>query len=73
MILALLIISFICTMEMFICIYALNRNVWVYKQRIKLLHEDIELYDKLPSYKEMVEGHGFWRWDIKYYLPKEGR
>lgn len=59
--------------EVIILIYALARNEWVYKERIKLMYDNISLYEKLPSYDEMLYGHGFWRWDINYYLKGKGR
>jgi len=53
--------------ELFICFYALIRNQWVYDNRMKLLEEDYSTYKKLPSYSDMLEGHGFWQWDIRKY------
>lgn len=60
-----------CFIELAICSYALYRNDWVLRTRLALLHNDMGLYAKLPDYFTMLEGHGFWRWDVNYYL-KEG-
>lgn len=54
--------------EILILIYILVRNNWVYTQRIKLIDEDFCKYKQLPEYDEMLIGHGFWKWDINYYL-----
>jgi len=37
---------------------------------MEILDKDIQLYYTLPSYEEMLEGHGFWVWDVNYFLGK---
>lgn len=65
-----------CFVELVICCYALLRNSWVYKQRNKILRsstfdgKEFIPYSSLPAYGEMVDSHGFWIWDINYYLSK---
>lgn len=72
-------IVFLITMclEWFIWVYIFIRNFWVCSRRSEILENSKwegfihKPYDLLPSYNEMLIGHGFWIWDIKYYLPKE--
>ncbi len=55
--------------ELGILYYAGKRNNWVCEQRIKFLDDNgLDAYDKLQPYDEMLAGHGFWIWDINYYL-----
>ena len=55
--------------EIGICIYALKRNEWVLSQRLKALQGcDPSRYHRLPSYDRMLLGHGFWVWDVDYFL-----
>jgi len=49
------------------CFFLLYRNNWVAKTRIILLWENRELYDKLPSYDEMLY-RKFWIFDINKFL-----
>jgi hypothetical protein len=56
--------------EGLICLYAIRRNIWVFDERNKLIKNNTGLYKLLPPYKEMVEGHGFWHWNIEYYINK---
>ena len=63
-----LLVTFI--IEWFICLYAFIRNNWVCNIRIKMLAEDRNAYNKFPPHKEMVEGHGFWIWNVNYYLNR---
>lgn len=65
------IILIILVTELCIVAYVNIRNQWVYEQRIRLVLKDMETYHKLPSYNHMLYGHGFWKWDINYYLPEE--
>jgi hypothetical protein len=52
--------------EMLICVYALFRNSWIYKNREALI--GTPHYDKLPSYSEMMDGDKCWCWNFeKYY------
>ena len=59
--------------------YILIRNEWVCRKRLEVLREssfdgkNLIPYDNLPPYDEMLSGHGFWRWDVEYYLPKDNR
>ncbi len=59
-----------CIVEVLICMYALKRNEWVCEKRKEILDKDIHLYYTLPSYNEMLGGHGFWVWDVNYFLGK---
>lgn len=49
----------------FTCMFVL-RNQWVFRERIRLLHEDIWLYLQLPSYDYMM--NRFWIWDVEKFL-----
>ena len=49
-------------------VYLSIRNIWVYNQRIKMIDRDFNTYMRLPSYNAMMVGHGFWRWDIEYFI-----
>lgn len=51
-----------------VCFYGLARNAWVYKQRITLLEKDYNKYKRLKPYGEMLQGPGFWRWDVNYFI-----
>jgi len=68
------IVIIVLIVELLICVYALIRNEWVCKKRIEILDRSVwngrcyAPYDYLPSYDEMLGGHGFWRWDIGYYI-----
>jgi hypothetical protein len=44
-------------------LFAQYRNIWVYNQRIKLIHTSFDTYDDYLSYNEMM--HKFWVWDIE--------
>lgn len=57
--------------ELGVLAYALRRTDWVFEQRMRLIDEDFNAYRRLPSYDKMLRGHGFWRWDINYYLRKK--
>ena len=63
--------------EIILLFYILIRNEWVFRKRVEVLQEssfdgkNLIPYDNLPSYEGMLWGHGFWRWDIKYYLSKK--
>lgn len=73
----LLIIFVSLLVEMILVCYFLIRNEWVCRKRVEVLLEssfdgkNLIPYDNLPLYDEMLWGHGFWRWDIKYYLSKK--
>lgn len=51
---------------LFIPVFIWIRNVWVYKNRIKLLRDDYETYQKLPSYHQMM--FKFWVWNINKFI-----
>ena len=59
---------FVCISAAVVCVYSLIRNNWVLEQRITLIENDYQAYGKLPSYNAMLYGHGFWRWDIEYFI-----
>lgn len=44
----------------------LVRNEWVYRVRKIMSHENPELYDKLPSYDNMMIH--FWVWNINKFI-----
>lgn len=46
-------------------LYVLHRNNWVYNQRMRLIHEDWDSYQRLPSYDDMMKK--FWIWDVKKF------
>ena len=50
------------------CIYALFRMRWASKQVIFLLLHDLDSYSVLPHEEIIAIGHGFWRWDIQYFV-----
>lgn len=43
------------------------RNVWVYRERVRLLYADLAAYRRLPSYNTMMRK--FWIWKIERFLP----
>lgn len=47
--------------------YLLNRNIWVYRQRVRLIMNDWDTYKKLPSYDYMMY-RKFWVWNINKFL-----
>ena len=52
----------------FIAIFIGIRNNWVYNNRIKLISDDWETYQKLPSYDQMM--FKFWVWDINKFIKE---
>ena len=56
-------------MLMFISVYMLFRNQWVYNQRIYLINTNFDLYLKLPTYDCMM--FKFWVWNVDKFLPKK--
>jgi len=53
----------ICAFGILVCIFALIRNQWVFKQRTAFLdRHDLEGYDELKNYDSMY--YRFWIWDI---------
>ena len=59
---------FMCGATLVACFYSLARNNWVLRKRLNLIDTDYHAYKKLPSYTQMLYGHGFWRWDIEYFI-----
>lgn len=53
------------------CFHAAIRNECVYRFRVKILFTNEDLFDKLPSYKEMMLK--FWVWPMKKFIPKGER
>lgn len=69
MILSLYIIASMLVAEMLIILYAIIRNEWVYRERRRILFgPHASQYALLPRHTEMTLGHGFWKWNIEYYL-----
>ncbi|MFA7287425.1 MAG: hypothetical protein WC055_00950 [Melioribacteraceae bacterium] len=66
-----------CVVELIICAYALIRNQWVFNQRRKIINSstfengEFHPFSDLPTCEEMLDGHGFCKWDINYYLSKK--
>ena len=54
--------------SLFIVFFIWIRNIWVYKNRIKLIGDNWEAYKKLPSYDQMV--FKFWVWDINKFIKE---
>lgn len=55
-----------CALLLLGCFYMLFRNYWVYKNRIRLLHNNYPAYQKLPEYDTMMLR--FWVWDVREFL-----
>lgn len=43
-----------CIIGLLWCNYQIRRNIRIYKVRYKILNENMTLYEKLPSYDEML-------------------
>ena len=50
-------------------ILILFRNKWVCRERISLIWEDYDSYDRLPSYHYML--FHFWVWDVKKFIKEK--
>lgn len=51
-----------------ILIFLFIRNEWAYRERIKLLNSNFDLYLKLPSYNKII--FSFWIWNINKFIKK---
>lgn len=50
--------------------YLLNkRNDWLYAECQKLLWSDLNAYERLPSYEDML--FQWWVWDIRKFVQEE--
>jgi len=50
---------------MLVSVFLFIRNEWVLKERISVIENNYQLYEKLPSYDYMVLH--FWIWDIEKF------
>lgn len=50
----------------FLSAFMLIRNNWVYDERVKLMHRNMDDYNSLPSYNRMF--FEFWVWDIERFI-----
>ncbi|WP_145538714.1 hypothetical protein [Yersinia alsatica] len=67
----LILTAFAC-FALFICMFMIYRNDWVFKVRTEVLHKQgYEIYSALPSYEIMLRS--FWVWDVNKFLPDEYR
>lgn len=67
MLILLLSILTISVIGILVCSYMLFRNEWVCKQRVKLVWNDYEKYNKLSSYRNMLFRHPF-TWNINKFI-----
>lgn len=66
----LLILAYTSSIEALICIYAIVRAYWVIGQLQKLIQKNnLNAYSQL-DFHTIVSGHGFWHWDLNYYLKE---
>jgi len=58
--------------EVVLLLYLMVRDKWVFKVHMFFVtHKTLNEYEKLPSYDDMLRGHGFWRWDVNYFLRED--
>jgi membrane-bound metal-dependent hydrolase YbcI (DUF457 family) len=50
--------------------YMLFRNEWVYRNRIKQIEEDIDVYTQMPTYNQMMYKY-FWVWKFENFKHKK--
>lgn len=48
-------------------VYALVRNEWVYRERLRMIDRDLEQYLRLPSYEVMM-WRRWWVWRVEDFL-----
>ena len=56
----------IALMGLALCIYMLARNEWVFRLRMRVIDENMEAYDAMPTYGEMMYKY-WWVWRSKYF------
>lgn len=54
-----------------ILFFALYRNNWVLRERLKMIKSNLDKYKMLPSYNEMLWGDKFWKFDINIYFKEK--
>ena len=55
----------VCSLGMAFCVYMLWRNQRVYEFRMRLIDEDMDRYNQLPGYDEMV--NRWWVWPLERF------
>lgn len=52
-----------------LCIYGCIRNEWVYRKRLAMIDQDLDLYRSLPSYEAMLYRY-FWVWNFEWFINR---
>lgn len=61
-------IQLILIVLIFIVVFILIRNEWVYRKRVKILREDSDKFYRLEDYDEMM--YRFWIWDVEKFIKE---